>query len=61
MRIVALIILLAGCRAAEPGKFPKREPEFPERELTVREWLDNSDAGREVLESKEPLRFSDWE
>jgi hypothetical protein len=55
MRFVALMaILLVGCRAPEPEPIPTREP-------TVREWLENSDAGREVLKSGEPLRFSDWE
>jgi hypothetical protein len=52
MRFAWLIVLLAGCRASEPK--PAKEP-------TVREWLDNSDAGRDVLESGKPLRFNDWE
>lgn len=55
MRFVALlIILLAGCREPEPEPVPARQP-------TAQEWLENSDAGREVLESKESFRFSDWE
>jgi hypothetical protein len=54
MRFAWLIVLLVGCRAAKPESMPTRQP-------TVQEWLSNSDAGREVLESGEPLRFSDWE
>jgi hypothetical protein len=52
MRFAVLILLLVGCREPEP---------MTTRQPTVREWLDNSDAGREVVKSGEPLRFSDWE
>lgn len=52
MRIALLILLLFGCRAAEPA--PTAQP-------TVREWLANSDAGREILERDEPIRPSDWQ